>query len=142
MHRLDSATGGLVVFARTRAAAAAAALTAQFVAGAVAKRYRALVLGRQAAGAGVLDAPLDGRRCAAWFRVTGSRASVAGEDASDFVGGGLAAFAPDGRLDGRLLRPAATGVCAGAGTLCTDRVCRHGAVWAECHALRLSWRCG
>ena len=33
------------------------------------------ILGRPAAGAGVLDAPLDGRRCATRFRVAGARAS-------------------------------------------------------------------
>lgn len=58
VHRLDGATGGLVVCAKTRRAQVA--LGHQFEDREVGKRYRAVVLGRLD-GEGVVDTPLGGR---------------------------------------------------------------------------------
>ncbi|MEY4749678.1 MAG: hypothetical protein RIQ60_1892 [Pseudomonadota bacterium] len=56
VHRLDKATSGLLLFARTLAAARA--LGAAFEAGRIHKRYLALVRGWPAAEAGEIDHPL------------------------------------------------------------------------------------
>lgn len=65
-HRLDAPTGGLLVVAKT--ASALTALNRQFQERLVAKTYRALVVGRLD-GAGVVDAPLDGREATTGWRV-------------------------------------------------------------------------
>ncbi len=66
VHRLDYETWGLVVVARTHAALAA--LGRAFEERRVHKTYRALVAGRLE-GAGVVDAPIDGRSARSRYRV-------------------------------------------------------------------------
>ena len=56
VHRLDAGTSGLLVLARTDAAFRS--LVAQLAARSVERRYRALVHGRVAAPAGVIDGPI------------------------------------------------------------------------------------
>jgi 23S rRNA pseudouridine1911/1915/1917 synthase len=56
VHRLDKDTSGLLVLAKT--AAAYDALTAQLAKRTVTRHYRAIVHGRLAGGAGVIDAPI------------------------------------------------------------------------------------
>jgi 23S rRNA pseudouridine1911/1915/1917 synthase len=56
VHRLDAGSSGLLVVART--AAAAAALNAQFAAHTASRRYVALVWGHLAAAHGIIDAPI------------------------------------------------------------------------------------
>jgi len=56
VHRLDKDTSGLLVIAKT--AAAYESLTAQLVARTVTRRYRAIVHGRVAPAAGVVDKPI------------------------------------------------------------------------------------
>jgi RluA family pseudouridine synthase len=59
-HRLDAATSGLVAIGKT--ASALAALNAAFASRDVAKRYRAVVVGRLE-GEGAITVPLGGRPC-------------------------------------------------------------------------------
>lgn len=59
-HRLDAATSGLVAVGKT--ASGLAALNAAFASRSVAKRYRAVVVGRLE-GEGTVDVPLGGRPC-------------------------------------------------------------------------------
>jgi 23S rRNA pseudouridine1911/1915/1917 synthase len=56
VHRLDKDTSGLLVIAKTERAYES--LTRQLVARTVSRRYAAIVHGRLAAGAGVVDAPI------------------------------------------------------------------------------------
>jgi 23S rRNA pseudouridine1911/1915/1917 synthase len=56
VHRLDAGSSGLLVVART--AAAAAALTAQFAARAAGRRYDAVAWGHPDAAHGIVDAPI------------------------------------------------------------------------------------
>lgn len=63
-HRLDGPTGGLVAVGKT--ATALAGLSGAFERRAVAKRYRAIAIGRLS-GAGWMDAPIDGRSALSRF---------------------------------------------------------------------------
>jgi 23S rRNA pseudouridine1911/1915/1917 synthase len=56
VHRLDAGSSGLLVVART--AAAASALVAQFAAHTAGRRYTALVWGHPSAAHGIIDAPI------------------------------------------------------------------------------------
>jgi 23S rRNA pseudouridine1911/1915/1917 synthase len=77
-HRLDSATGGLLLAAKTRRAIVD--LTRQFVERRVRKRYVALVAGRPAgddgAGRGRIEAPLSGQDAVTDYEVTESVRSL------------------------------------------------------------------
>eukprot|EP00928_Gymnodinium_smaydae_P090467 TRINITY_DN74261_c0_g1_i1.p1 TRINITY_DN74261_c0_g1~~TRINITY_DN74261_c0_g1_i1.p1 ORF type:complete len:426 (+),score=78.12 TRINITY_DN74261_c0_g1_i1:28-1278(+) len=68
VHRIDKATHGLLLVART--ALAARILTRSFDDRRVHKRYRAVIIGAPAEGdRGIVDAPLDGRDCTSEWRV-------------------------------------------------------------------------
>jgi 23S rRNA pseudouridine1911/1915/1917 synthase len=77
-HRLDSATGGLLLAAKTRRAIVD--LTRQFVERRVRKRYVALVVGRPAgddgAGRGRIETPLSGQDAVTDYEVTESVRSL------------------------------------------------------------------
>lgn len=77
VHRLDRETSGVLVLARTRTAARA--LQQQFEAGAVGKRYVAVVRGRIAEDRFTIDAPIGAAHGSA---VAARRAVVAAHDAS------------------------------------------------------------
>lgn len=89
VHRLDKGTSGVMVVART--APAYQRLSRAFAARAVVKRYLAIVYGRPAASAGVVDAPIgrhrerrkemtvrqDGRPARTGYRVLAARSGIA-----------------------------------------------------------------
>ena len=60
VHRLDAATGGLLVIAKTKIAECA--LKSSFASQSCRKQYRALILGRLYPREGDIDQPIDGRK--------------------------------------------------------------------------------
>lgn len=85
-HRLDADTAGCLVVALRRAALHAA--QAAFVAGQVRKVYWAVVRGRPAADAGVVDAPLEKRTGPAGWRMVVSPAGQPAQTAWRLRGAG------------------------------------------------------
>lgn len=73
VHRLDAATGGLLLAART--AGVLSALSRQFERREVEKRYRALAVGHLE-GEGVWEFPLDGQNAVTRYRVVASSPSL------------------------------------------------------------------
>jgi 23S rRNA pseudouridine1911/1915/1917 synthase len=67
VHRLDRATSGLLLFAKTKAAAGN--LSLKFQAHDLERRYLSLVLGALPSGPVTVDAPLDGRSAETRFRL-------------------------------------------------------------------------